>query len=98
MEVTGPKNDLWLVKTVGLLSMSIGISLFIGWWKKEQSTLTTTIAVTNAIAFCSIDFYYFNKNILTKVYLYDGCVQLVFIGINFYLFFYNVRNSKEKNV
>lgn len=77
--VTGPKADVWLVKTVGALLLSVAAAMFYSLSRKEISGLVITLAVTNAIAFMCIDFWYSSVGRISDVYLLDGFVQLSFL-------------------
>ena len=76
MYVTGPKTDTWLVKMVGLLSMSIGISLVIAVKNKERPW---TLSCCTALSFMIIDSYYALDGRISKVYLADAALELIFL-------------------
>ncbi len=78
MDVTGPKTDVWLVKTVGALLLPIAVALL---YQLTQPRSLTAILLggLSAIAFVVIDFYYALSGTISDVYLTDGIVQLVFL-------------------
>ena len=76
MYVTGPKTDIWLVKMVGLLSMSIGASLIIAVKNKERPW---TLSCCTALSFMIIDNYYALDGRISKVYLADAALELIFL-------------------
>src|SRR5688572_19517911 len=75
--VTGPKEDYWLVKMVGLLAASIGIALFMG--RNNILLQTTVLSLTSALAFMSVDIYFSTTNVISNIYLVDAAVQLMLI-------------------
>jgi hypothetical protein len=77
MHVTGPKTDIWLVKMVGLLTAAIAITLFSSY--KNKSVITKTLSIASALAYLSIDVYYYFNGTLSPVYLADAGVETVII-------------------
>jgi hypothetical protein len=79
MAVTGPKTDLWLVETVGLLAAAIGAgtayAAIIGKFDKPLLLLLLCAAA----AFLYTDLYYFFSGVISFMYLPDAVFQLVFI-------------------
>lgn len=78
--VTGPKTDLWLVKTVGALVIPIAITLFIQIGKPDRST-AVVLGSSSAIAFIAIDFYYALNDVISNVYMADGILQTIFLFV-----------------
>lgn len=72
LAVTGPKRDIWLVRTVGALAAAIGIPLLRG----ESRTLATT----SALAFAAIDVGYVAAGRISPVYLSDAAAQAGFLA------------------
>lgn len=72
MIVTGGKTDIWLVHMVGLLAVTIGISLLFN----PKSLL---LPLCSAISFAAIDLIYVLKDIISPIYLVDFVLQSVFI-------------------
>src|SRR5690606_23730687 len=72
MQVTGGKHDIWLVKMVGLLSISIGLALII----KRYSFL----GFFAALSFIGIDLHYTANGTISNAYLVDAVLQLAFVG------------------
>jgi hypothetical protein len=77
MVVTGPKTDIWLVKTVGALLIPVSLTLFYQSVSKEKIT-AIILGGSTALAFMSIDFYYALNDTISDVYLADGFLQLIF--------------------
>jgi hypothetical protein len=80
MEVTGPKADIWLVKTVGFLILSISFTLATAVFKSEIKRQTIVLAISSAIFLAGIDIYYSMENIISRIYLGDAFIQLVLIA------------------
>src|SRR4051812_33045349 len=57
-KVTGPKTDVWLVKTVGALVTVIGGVLGLAGIRKEQSLETPILGAGSAAALAAIDIVY----------------------------------------
>jgi len=79
MEVTGYKTDLWLVKTVSVLTLCIASAFVIDLLSKESSTAIAILSVTGALGFLSIDLYYSLSDVINPIYLVDAVVQLAFV-------------------
>jgi hypothetical protein len=67
--VTGPKTDLWLVKTTGLLIAVIGAYVLAG--RGE----TAALAAGSALALGAVDVIYSVKRVISPVYLLDAAVE-----------------------
>jgi hypothetical protein len=80
MRVTGPKNDIWLVKTVSAILAAIGISLLAFFKEKKPVFSAGILGISVAIAVAAIDFYYSGNEVIKWIYAVDGVVELVFIG------------------
>jgi hypothetical protein len=79
MAVTGPKTDVWLVKTVSVLIMPIAFSLISAIYIKNSIVPAAIVGLTSALGLASIDFYYTSNNVISDVYMADGFMQLLFI-------------------
>jgi hypothetical protein len=79
MAVTGPKTDLWMVKTISLLFISIGSSLLISFRKPEQN-ITKALGALTSFSTMLIDIYYSLNNVISKIYLADAGIQLLFLS------------------
>jgi hypothetical protein len=71
LAVTGPKTDLWLVRTVGLLVTVEGIVFLLAAWRNQVNASITTLAVGSAIALGWVDSYYSLTGVIWPVYLLD---------------------------
>ena len=72
--LTGPKSDVWLVKTIGLLLAVIGLVVLIFRDTPAAALLGTLTALTLA----GIDIFYSLRGTISKIYLGDALVELAF--------------------
>jgi hypothetical protein len=77
--VTGPKNDLWLVKTVGVLIAAIGLSLLIASWRREDSYAIAALGLGSAAALAGIDVVYVWLDVISPIYLADAAAEALLI-------------------
>lgn len=78
--VTGPKTDLWLVKTVGVLITVIGGVLGMAGARRRMSPEIEVLAVGSAVALTAIDVVYVAKRRIAPIYLLDALAELVLIA------------------
>jgi hypothetical protein len=71
-KVTGPKVDLWLVRTVGVLIAAIGATLAVGARRRRPSPETATLALGSAAGLGAIDVVYAARGRISRVYLLDA--------------------------
>lgn len=84
MMVTGPKEDLWLVRTVGLLITATGITLFLAARRNEINSSIAWLAILNALFLAGVDIFYTSLHVIPRVYLLDAAVEIVIAGIWIY--------------
>lgn len=85
MKVTGPKTDIWLVKTVSVLILAMAV-FFIMQLKYSSPVVPVIIlGILMSVGLASIDFYYTSQNTISDIYKADGFLQLVFMLIWSYL-------------
>ncbi len=89
---TGPKQDTWLVEMVGLLSASIGLTFIVSSLRKQPLPLVLAYAV--ALSFLVMDITYVTKGVISRIYLLDGAIQVVFIAL---VTFFAVKKSNTVN-
>ena len=78
--VTGPKNDDWLVQTVGVLAIVIGTTLLVGAWQEHLSVETRVLSVGTAAGFAAVDVVFVLGGRISTVYLADALVELLVVG------------------
>jgi hypothetical protein len=74
--VTGPKVDVWLVKTVGALVTAIGGTLGSAGWHRRVTPEVRQLAAGSALGLAGIDIVYVAKGRISRVYLLDAVVEL----------------------
>jgi hypothetical protein len=79
-KVTGPKRDLWLVKTVGAVVLVIGAVLLVAGWRGNASLEVLVLAIGSALALTAIDAWYSARRVISPVYLVDAVAELTLIG------------------
>lgn len=87
MLVTGYKTDIWLVKTVGAILVSISLCMATHLFIRTDHLPVVILAIFSSIGFICIDFYYALNDIISNVYLADGFAQILFLLGWFYLTF-----------
>ena len=79
LAVTGPKADLWLVKTVGVLVAVIGIVIGMAGWRGRVPEEVALLAVGSAAGLMAIDVVYVLKRVIPPIYLADAAAEAVLI-------------------
>lgn len=74
--VTGPKVDVWLVKTVGCLVGVIGGALLAAGVRRSVPTELRAIAAGSAAALAAIDIVYASRGRISPIYLADAAVEI----------------------
>ncbi|HEU5147040.1 MAG TPA: hypothetical protein VFT90_10005 [Chryseosolibacter sp.] len=85
MAVTGPKRDIWLVKTVGALLIPVAACLFSYLFVDTDRRPAIILGGLTAFAFLCIDSYYAINDIISDIYLADGAVELIFLVVWCYI-------------
>ena len=80
MDVTGPKTDIWLVKTVGVLLIPISLCFLTHLLLKVDHRPVMVLAATSCTGFACIDFYYALNDVIDDIYLADGVIQLILLA------------------
>src|SRR5438067_2423093 len=75
--VTGPKTDLWLVRTVGILVAVAGAVLLSAGLRRQKTLEVGLLATGCAAALLAVDLVYVLKGVLSKVYLLDAAAEFV---------------------
>lgn len=78
--VTGPKRDVWLVRTVGALIAVIGGTLLLGARRQDPRGETRALAVGSAAALTAVDVTYVARGTIAPIYLLDAVAELLLIG------------------
>jgi hypothetical protein len=78
-KVTGPKTDHWLVRTVGLLLVVIGLTLITGSVRKAMPPELALLGAGTACVLLGIDVFYVSKRQISRIYLLDAAVELLIL-------------------
>jgi hypothetical protein len=78
--VTGPKRDIWLVKTVGAIVSVIGSVLILAGIRRRVTQEVTLLATGSAAALTAIDVVYVAKRRISPIYLLDALAELAMIA------------------
>lgn len=77
---TGPKTDLWLVQTMGLMLMVSGIVLMVSAAHRRQRSIETAVlAIGDAVVLAGADIYFALTGQIPGVYLLDAGLEAVFL-------------------
>jgi hypothetical protein len=74
--ITGPKTDLWLVKTVGVLVTVIGAVLLVAGRRRRITEEIVLLAAGSALGLAGIDLVYALSGRISAVYLADAGVEI----------------------
>jgi energy-converting hydrogenase Eha subunit E len=79
--MTGPKVDDWLVRMVGLLAATIGISLAVAVRHRRWGAEVRTLAILSALSFAAIDLRYALSGRISPIYLADAVAEIVIAAL-----------------
>lgn len=85
---TGHKTDVWLVKMVSLLTVSIALTLFA---QTRQKSANPLLGICSALSFLIIDVTYSLNGTISRIYLGDAVVEALFVGAGIYFLLLNYR-------
>ena len=78
-KVTGPKTDHWLVKTIGLMLVVIGLALITGGVRKTITPEMAVLGLGTAGALLGIDVFNVSIKKIPRIYLLDAVAELILI-------------------
>jgi hypothetical protein len=79
VKITGPKTDLWLVKTVGVLLSVIGAALLYAGLHEQITPAIFILGIGSAAALTAIEVIYVSKKIISPIYLLDAVIEIFLI-------------------
>jgi len=79
LAVTGPKTDLWLVRTVGLMITAVGLCIAVAAWQGQMALHVLVLAIASSGFLLLVDVIYVRKRVIAKIYLLDGAIELILI-------------------
>lgn len=77
--VTGPKTDLWLVRTVAVLVLVIGAVLLVAAARLRVTVETILLAAGSAAGLAVIDLVHATRDVISDVYLLDAAVEVALV-------------------
>ena len=80
LAVTGPKTDLWLVKTVGLILAVIGAVLIYAQMIAAVNPPVVVLAIGAAASLTVVEIVYVLKKVISPIYLGDAIAELILIA------------------
>lgn len=80
LTITGPKTDLWLVKTVGAILAVIGAVLILAQANGEINASIVVLAMGSAFALAIVEIIYVGKQVIPLIYLADAFAELLLIA------------------
>jgi hypothetical protein len=75
---TGPKREMWLVKTTGLLIAMAGAVLSLGAYRRRLTPETVLVGAGTSAALAASDLTYALKGRISRIYLAEGVIELAF--------------------
>ncbi|MBA9077935.1 hypothetical protein [Rufibacter quisquiliarum] len=86
LAVTGPKNEVWLVVTVGILVMVVGATFIASALQKRVERSVGLLGFFCAAGLAAIDMRYAFHDVILNVYLLDAAAEVVLAGLWVYIF------------
>ena len=77
LKITGPKTDLWLVKTVGLILATIGVVLIYAQLTDSINPPVILLAMGSALSLTLVEFMYVIKRVISPIYLADAFAEIL---------------------
>lgn len=78
--VTGPKQEWWLVETVGVLVTAVGAGVVAAAARDRVTPEITTIATGCAAGLAAIDIVYVMRGRISPAYLADAAAQIALLA------------------
>jgi hypothetical protein len=85
MIVTGPKNDIWLVKTVSVVLLAIGCTFITHAITRNAKSPAIVLGLFTSFGLAVIDFYYATADMISPVYMADGIIETIFGAVWIYM-------------
>src|SRR5687768_12469889 len=80
MQVTGPKTDIWLVKTIGALLIPVALCMISYLNSNTDKRPVYILGAGTAIVFICVDVYYSGSGVISDIYLADALLEFVFLA------------------
>jgi hypothetical protein len=95
LSMTGPKEELWLVKTVGALTAVIGSILLMAGLRRQLHFEIFFLAFFSALTYSAIDLIYYFSGILSITYFLDGLFEILLLVLLLIFFLRKERNVNK---
>lgn len=79
--VTGPKTDLWLVRTVSVLVVTIGAVLLLAAARLRVPFELAVLAIGAALGLAAIDVVHATSDVISDVYLLDAIAEVALAAL-----------------
>ncbi|WP_224995588.1 hypothetical protein [Cesiribacter sp. SM1] len=77
--VTGPKEDIWLLYTVSVLILVIGLLLSVAGFRKTVTLEIKWLGIGGALGLTAIDIIYSTRDVIADIYRYDAVAETIII-------------------
>lgn len=77
--VTGPKTDIWLVKSFGVFLAVAGIVLMTGAYRRRYHPEIIVLGIGGALALAAVEVVYSLNTTISPIYLLDAAVEILFV-------------------
>jgi hypothetical protein len=95
--VTGPKTDLWLAQTVGVLIGVIGLVLLAALWRGWATAEVVLLATGSALALTGIDIVFVVQQVISRIYLLDAAAEAVLLAAWIAALIYEARTNWKRS-
>lgn len=79
LAVTGPKTDIWLLKTLSLLITVVGAVLLQAALRRQVTPEVRSLAAGSAAVLAAADVYYVSRGRISPIYLLDAAAEAPFL-------------------
>lgn len=73
--VTGPKIDIWLLYTVAVLILVIGLVILLAGLRRRVTGEIKVLGIGSALGLIFIDMYYSLQDVISDIYQYDALAE-----------------------
>jgi hypothetical protein len=95
---TGPKTDLWLVRTMGLMLMVSGTVLMLAAAHRRQRSMeTAALGIGDALVLAAADTYFALTGQIQGVYLLDAALETVFLILWIRLLWFSGKRGRTRS-
>ncbi len=77
--VTGNEGDHWLVMTVAVLVLAIGLAIVFAAWRRACPAEIALLAILSALGLTGIDIVYVYRGAIPPVYLVDAVAEVLLL-------------------